>query len=145
LDPTTPAPTPAVPPPPPPGGPRLPATLTGKVGLALIAAAAAWLSYRNQFEAAASLVGVACWLLGMSREQAAATAFAFRAAVNSEHAATSSARANLHAVETKEIATEAAAAATQAASTGEVVKDALRDIQDNPNMPGTPGFLARND
>jgi hypothetical protein len=72
-------------------------------------------------------------------------AFAFRAAVNSEHAATSSARANLHAVETKEIATEAAAAATQAASTGEVVKDALRDIQDNPNMPGTPGFLARND
>jgi hypothetical protein len=145
---------------------RWPTTALGWVGLALLSGAVVYEVYKGQIEFASILLGNICLLLGMDKRQALSIAMSFRAATaalaaahNSEAASARAADANTAALGALDAANQATQAATQAASTAvvaattaaaaastaEVVRDAVRDIQDNPNMPGTEGWMRSRD
>jgi hypothetical protein len=107
---------------------KLPTTTTAWICLVIIAALDAWSLYKGNDTQASVLTGIVCMMLGMSREQAAVAAVAVQAANN----------AASHAQVAADVAVETAAKADEKLDTALV---ALKDIQDNPAMPGTPGWM----
>lgn len=106
---------------------RWPTNPSSWAGLIILAICVAWLANNKQYEAAAILFGLLLSQLGISGQSAAALAFAFRAA---EHAS--------------QAANTAADAAAQTDAKLNVALEAVKDIQDNPAQPGTPGWMERN-
>lgn len=97
------------------------------LGLIVLVGCCGYLYQREQFEVAAILFGIILNQLGVSGQQTAALTMAFRAA---EHAAQAAQTAEVNASQTQEKL--------------EVVKEAVKDIQENPALPGTPGWMDRN-
>ena len=109
------------------GGPliRLPTTKTAIVCLVIVAALDAWALYEGNDTQASVLTGIVCMMLGMSREQAAVAAVAVQAANSAAN----------HAQVAADVAVETASRADEKLN---VIEAGIKNIQDNPAMPGTP-------
>jgi hypothetical protein len=94
------------------------------LALLVVAGLDAYAFYRGNETQSTVLTGILCMMLGMSREQAAVAAIAVRAASNAQVAA--------------DISADTAAKADDKLTT---IAEAVKDIQDNPVMPGTPGWM----
>lgn len=107
---------------------KLPQTITAWVCLVIIGGLDAYAFYKGNDTQASVLTGIVCLMLGMSREHAAVAAMAVRAA-NS-------------AADNAQVAADVAAeTAIKTDEKLDTALGALKDIQDNPAMPGTPGQI----